>query len=103
MIERAEMWDVVSDTDVTYRVQFWDTHEEDRHGKRRMAVAIWRNSPVFPGCFSLLKRSHDFWPGLGVSCDGSEAALHAVELALFGLGGFEDESFSDSAVTWVSP
>lgn len=81
--ERAEIWDVVCPfTDQLFRVQFWDCHDQDRFGKRRMAIAVWANSPAFPTCFNLVGRSRHYTPGMFVSCDGAEAALHAVGLLL---------------------
>jgi hypothetical protein len=77
-LERAEAhWLHCPFTGQDFLVQFWDMHEE-RRGKRRMAVAIFANSPTFPTHFRLVLRSRDFWPSPLVSCDGPDAARHAV-------------------------
>jgi len=77
ILERAEAWHVRdTHTDAQYLVQFWDTHQE-RHGRRRMAVAVFRQNPTFPSNYHLIQRTR-VWPIPSLSCDGPEVATYVV-------------------------
>ncbi len=77
-LTRGEMWDLHCPfTGAHFRLQFWDCNQEDRWGKRRMAVAIFQADPVRPTCFNLVLKTSCFYPPLRVSCDGPDAAKAA--------------------------
>lgn len=97
-LERAEMWDIECPyTGAHYRVQFWDTHQEDRWGKRRMCVAIWQQNPTFPSEWGLALHSRHFYPPYVHACDGEHAARAACAFL-----PFDDMSPTDELiVTYV--
>lgn len=77
-IDRAENWTLTDPcTGTVFFVQFWDMNEEDSWGKRRMSVAIWMR-PSDGTEFKLALRTRHFFPAPSISCDGSEAARHAI-------------------------
>jgi len=77
-LTRAEMYDLHCPmSGAHFRLQFWDCNQEDRHGRRRMAVAIWQADARFPTCFRLIMKGSSFFPSIRHSCDGPEAAKSA--------------------------
>lgn len=82
-LERAEAYEVSCPfTGAGFKVQFWDTHQQDSYGKRRMAYAVGVNSPTFPSQYSLMAHGSQFYPAPSISCDGPEAAAHLLGLIL---------------------
>ena len=83
-LDRAEMLDLVCPfTDAHFRVQFWDTHQENYHGKHRMAYAIFQQNPSLPSCWSLLRKGSKFYPSPLHACDGPDAARDVVAFLLY--------------------
>jgi hypothetical protein len=83
-LTRAEMYDLTCPmSGAHFRLQFWDCNQEDRHGKRRMAVAIFQADPKFPTCFRLVLKTRHFYPSIRYSCDGPDAAKAACSFLPF--------------------
>ena len=77
MIEQAETYTVACPfTGGQWTLRFWDMHQEDlRTGRRRMAVAVAQG-------YEVVWRTDHFYPSAFVSCDGPDAARHAMSFYL---------------------
>lgn len=94
-LERAEAWHLECPlSGARFLVQFWDTHREDRMGRRRMAWAVFEASAMLPSNYRLARHGNDFWPSPLVSCDGAEAAKHLMGF-LTADGFFGDDILAD--------
>lgn len=94
-LERASLQDVICPlSGAVFRIQLWDTHQQDRYGKRRMAYAVFQQNPSFPSRYTFLAKGSKFYPSPLISCDGPDAARHLADYVASDLG-FEDCCFDD--------
>ena len=93
-LTRAEMWDLHCPfTGAHFRLQFRDCNQENRWGKRRMAVAVWQANPSFPAQFNLVLKTSHFFPSPLHSCDGKDSAKAACSFL-----PYNDDIMSDELI-----